>query len=112
MTDELCEVVITAPDADWLVAFTRRLVKDHLAASAQTVTPVQSVYEWRGELVDRVEARATVRTRRSLVSRIVTRLNEEHPYEVPGIVALPIIASSPAYADWMRAQTDAPSAAD
>jgi hypothetical protein len=36
VTDELCEVVITTPDSDWLVEFTRRLVEDRLAASAHT----------------------------------------------------------------------------
>ena len=97
MNDELCEVVITAPDADWLIDFTRRLVEDHLVASAQTITEVRSVYEWRGELIESAEARAAVRTRTSLVPAIVARLNEEHPYEVPGIVALPIIATTPAY---------------
>jgi periplasmic divalent cation tolerance protein len=110
VSDELCEVVITAPDADWLIAFTRTLVEDHLAASAQTVTPIRSVYEWHGELVDRDEARATVRTRTSLVPRIVARLDEDHPYEVPGIIGLPIIAGSPAYVAWLLAQTEAPSA--
>jgi periplasmic divalent cation tolerance protein len=105
VSDELCEVVITAPDADWLVAFTRGLVEDRLAASAQTVTEVRSVYEWRGELVERTEARAAVRTRTSLVPAIVERLDQEHPYEVPGIVAVPIIATNPGYGDWLLAQT-------
>jgi periplasmic divalent cation tolerance protein len=105
VTDELCEVVITAPDADWLVEFTRRLVEDHLAASAHTLPQVRSVYRWHDELVDRTEARATVRTRISLVSSIAARLDKEHPYEVPGIIALPIVASSPAYTAWLLTQT-------
>jgi periplasmic divalent cation tolerance protein len=108
MSDELCEVVITAPDADWLVTFTRQLVTDHLAASAHTVTEVRSVYEWRGELIERSEARAAVRTRTSLVPTIAGRLGVAHPYEVPGIVAMPIIATSQAYGDWLLAQTEAP----
>jgi periplasmic divalent cation tolerance protein len=112
VTEDLCEVVITAPDADWLVTFTRRLVEDHLAASAQTASPGRSVYEWRGELVERTEARATVRTRTSLVPRIVARLDDAHPYEVPGVIAVPITASSPAYTDWLLAQTEAPSPTD
>lgn len=107
MTDELCVIVITAPDADWLVDFTRALVEDRLAASAQTLPVVRSVYRWQGELVDRTEARATVRTRTSLVPRIAARLDHEHPYEVPGIIAVPIVASSPAYTTWLLAQTDA-----
>ena len=106
MSDQLCEVVITAPDAEWLVEFTRRLVEDRLAASAHTLPEVRSVYRWRGELVRRTEARATVRTRASLVPSIASRLGLEHPYEVPGIIALPIVASTPAYTGWLLAQTE------
>jgi periplasmic divalent cation tolerance protein len=101
MTDELCEVVITAPDADWLADFTRRLVVDHLCSSVHIIEPVRSLYEWRGQLVDRAEARASVRTRTTLVARIAERLDRDHPYEVPGIVALPIVASSSAYRMWI-----------
>jgi periplasmic divalent cation tolerance protein len=112
VSDDLCEVVITAPDADWLVTFTRRLVEDHLAASAQTVAEVRSVYEWRGELVERTEARTGVRTRTSLVPAIAARLDQQDPYDIPGIVALPIIATSPAYGAWLLAQTTEPRSTD
>jgi periplasmic divalent cation tolerance protein len=108
VTDELCEVVITAPDADWLADFTLRLVEDHLAASAHNPVPGRSFYRWHGELIDRTEARATVRTRSSLVPKIVDRLNKEHPYEIPGVIARPIVSSSPAYAAWLLAETKGP----
>ena len=41
---ELCEVVITAPDPDWLYQFARTLVEDRLAASAHNFTPIRSIY--------------------------------------------------------------------
>ena len=47
-----------------------------------------------------------MRTRTSLVPAIVARLDESHPYDVPGIVALPIIATSQAYGDWLLAQSE------
>jgi periplasmic divalent cation tolerance protein len=108
VTAELCEVVITAPDAGWLVDFTRHLVEDHLAASAQVSEPVRSIYRWHDEVVDRTEARATVRTRVDLVPDLVARLDREHPYEVPGIIAVPIISTSPGYEDWLLSQTSGP----
>ena len=106
MTDDLCEVVITAPDANWLAAFVHDLVRDRLAASGHTPTPGRSTYRWAGELVDRAEARATVRTRTSLVPRIIERLDQEHPYDVPGVVAVPIVDTSDAYRAWLLAQTE------
>jgi periplasmic divalent cation tolerance protein len=106
VTDELCEVVITAPDPDWLADFTRRLVVDRLAASAHNLTPIRSLYQWHGKLYDRPEARAALHTRTALVPRIVQRLDAEHPYDVPGVVAMPVVATSPAYAAWVREQTE------
>jgi periplasmic divalent cation tolerance protein len=66
MTDDLCEVIITAADADWLVEFTRRLVEARLAASGHNVSPIRSIYRWRGEIHDHAEARVALHTRRSL----------------------------------------------
>ena len=56
---ELCEVVITAPDPDWLKGFSRRLVKQRLCASAHNFAPVRSIYRWRGDIYERTEGRVT-----------------------------------------------------
>ena len=102
---ELCELVITAPDPDWLRDFTRRLVVDRLASSVHNFTPVQSTYRWRGEVYDRVEGRASLHTRRALVGEIVDRAKEAHPYAVPGISARPINDGNPEYLNWIVEQT-------
>lgn len=100
MTD-LCEVVITAPDPDWLAAFTRRLVTDRLCAGAHQTTAIRSIYTWDGEVVDRTEARVALHTRIDHLQAIIDRANTEHPYVVPCVVALPIIGSNPDYANWI-----------
>lgn len=103
---ELCEVVITAPDPEWLREFTRGLVADRLASNVHNFTPVQSTYRWQGEIHDRVEGRASVHTRRSHIASIVERANELHPYQVPSISARPIYDGSPTYLEWIAEQTD------
>jgi periplasmic divalent cation tolerance protein len=60
---ELCEVVITAPDPDWLYSFARKLVEDRLAASAHNFTPVRSIYRWQGQVHERTEGRVSLNTR-------------------------------------------------
>jgi periplasmic divalent cation tolerance protein len=55
----LCEVVITAPDPEWLKSFSRKLVEDRLAASAHNFAPVRSVYRWHGEIYERTEGRVS-----------------------------------------------------
>jgi periplasmic divalent cation tolerance protein len=75
---ELCEVVITAPDPDWLLDLTRELVTEGLCASVHNFTPVRSIYRWHGEIFERVEGRASLHTRVSLVDEIVSRVQETH----------------------------------
>jgi periplasmic divalent cation tolerance protein len=106
---ELCEVVITAPEPDWLVEFTRQLVTERLAASGHNYTPVRSIYRWRGEIYDRTEGRVSLHTRKSLVPDIARRAKELHPYEVPGISSRAIDDGNPDYLQWILAETREPS---
>jgi periplasmic divalent cation tolerance protein len=109
MTDDLCEVIITAPDAEWLSELTRNLVDDRLAASGHNISPIRSIYRWQGEIRDHTEGRVALHTRRSLVTEIVAKINREHPYQVPGVIALPILDGNPDYLRWIRDVTRAPS---
>jgi periplasmic divalent cation tolerance protein len=102
---ELCEVVITAPDPDWLRAFTRKLVEDRLCASVHNFAPVLSIYRWRDEVHERTEGRASLHTSRGRVAEIVERAKKEHPYEVPGVSARSIIDGNPDYLAWIEEQT-------
>jgi periplasmic divalent cation tolerance protein len=111
MTD-LCEVVITAPDPEWLADLTRALVAEGLCASAHNFAPVLSVYRWQGQIHERTEGRASLHTRAELVSRIVDRVRTAgHPYEVPGISARPISGGNPDYLQWIADATDLPTSA-
>jgi periplasmic divalent cation tolerance protein len=110
MDDDVCEVIITAPDPAWLADFTRRLVDARLAASGHNIAPIRSIYRWKGEIHDHTEARVALHTRASLVPSIVEETNRQHPYEVPCVIALPITDGNPAYVQWIRESTTAPTA--
>ena len=103
--DDICEVIITAPDADWLAQFTTNLVGERLAACGHNITPIRSIYRWRGEIYDVGEARVALHTRISLVDRIVEKTNRDHPYEVPCVIATSIVAGNPSYLQWVRDET-------
>jgi periplasmic divalent cation tolerance protein len=105
--DETCEVTITAPDADWLEKFTKRLLADRLCAAAHIFEPIRSTYWWQGEMREATESRAALHTRRSLVPAIVARINQAHPYEVPGVTAQPIVDGNPVYLAWIKQETEA-----
>ena len=104
MTD-CCEVIITAPDADWLADFTRALVDDRLAACGHNITPIRSIYRWRGQVHDDTEARVALHTRAELVPAIIERTNRVHPYDVPCVISLPIVAGNPDYTQWIHDET-------
>jgi periplasmic divalent cation tolerance protein len=112
MTDDpssdLCEVSITAPDADWLAEFTNQLVTDRLCACGHITGPIRSIYRWAGDIHDETETRVALHTRRALVPAIVAAAQAVHPYEVPGIFVLPLVDGSPAYLQWIRDETDPP----
>ena len=108
MTAEFSEVVITAPDAEWLAAFTRSLVEDRLAACGHNIAAIRSIYRWQGTVHDEAEARVALHTRTGLVPHIVDRADRDHPYEVPCVIAMPLIAGNPAYLEWVRDETADP----
>ncbi len=63
MTADICEVVITAPNAEWLADSTRRLVDDHLVACGHNIAAIRSIYRWQGTVYDEGEARVALHTR-------------------------------------------------
>jgi periplasmic divalent cation tolerance protein len=103
--EEYCEVVVTAGDADWLAGFTRTLVEERLAACGHQLAAIRSVYRWQGAVHDEAEARVALHTRRSLVPAIVTRTRELHPYDVPCVIALPLVGGSEEYLRWVGSET-------
>lgn len=105
MDEEFCEVVITAADADWLAGFTRTLVEERLAACGHVIAAIRSVYRWEGAVHDEPEARVALHTRRSLVPAITARADELHPYDVPCVIALPLVGGNPAYLRWIADET-------
>lgn len=103
---EVCSVVITAPDPDWLVEFAHHLVSERLCAGSHITVPIRSVYRWQGQVHDAAEAHVTLHTRAEHVSEIVARAEQQHPYEVPCVISSPIMGGSPAYLTWIIEQTE------
>ncbi|TQN44381.1 periplasmic divalent cation tolerance protein [Blastococcus colisei] len=108
MDEECCEVVVTAADAAWLAGFTRTLVEERLAACGHLLDAIRSVYRWQGKVEDEPEARVALHTRLSLVPAITARAVELHPYEVPCVIAMPLLAGNPAYLRWITEETRSP----
>ena len=100
-----CVVLVTCPDAAVAESIARDLVERRLAACGNVTAPVTSVYRWKGEIHREGEVLLLVKTRRDLVPDCVPAIRALHPYEVPEIVALPIIAGFREYLEWIRIET-------
>jgi periplasmic divalent cation tolerance protein len=83
-------------------------VRHRLCASGHNFQPIRTIYRWQGQIHDTTEGRVALRTRRGLPPQIVDRSKREHPYEVPSVVAIPIIDGSPDYIGWILEQTQSP----
>ncbi len=105
---QVVEVVVTAADPHGLVALTKVLVQERLAACGQVVEDIRSVYRWEDQVEDEREARVHLHTRAGLVPALAARVAQLHDYDVPCVVALPVAGGLPAYLDWVLAETREP----
>jgi periplasmic divalent cation tolerance protein len=104
-------VLITAPDGEVARALARGLVEQRLAACANLLPAVTSVYRWEGAVQEDAEVLLVVKTVRARLEALEAYLDEHHPYDVPECVALAPAAVSDAYLAWLRAGSSHPGAA-
>jgi periplasmic divalent cation tolerance protein len=91
----------TAPDWDTAARIARALVEERLAACANLVPGVRSIYRWQGRVEDAAEVLMVLKTRADRVDALGDRLRALHPYELPELVALPAAGGLAGYLDWV-----------
>ena len=79
-----------------------QLVERKLAACVQIVEPITSVYRWQGKIESEREILLLIKSTQDLIPDIAELLDEIHPYEVPELVATPIIEGSASYLRWLE----------
>jgi periplasmic divalent cation tolerance protein len=103
---EFSQVVTTTDSAADAERLARGIVEARLGACAQIVGPIRSVYRWDGEIRVEPEWQLVVKTRTALVPELVAHLTARHGYDVPEVVATPIVDGNPGYFAWVRAETE------
>jgi periplasmic divalent cation tolerance protein len=91
----------TRQDAEQIAA---ELVSRRLAGCVQVSGPIHSTYRWQGEVETAEEWMCIAKTSRDQLSAIQTLLGEIHRYEVPELIATPIVGGSDAYLKWLAEQ--------
>lgn len=106
MSDALL-VLTNLPDADSAHALATHLVEERLAACVNVLAPCRSVYRWQGATEDAEEVPLIAKTTSERYPALEAAIRAQHPYELPEIVAVPVVRGLPAYLDWIAAETAA-----
>lgn len=81
------------------------LVEKKLAACCNIVDSIYSIFHWEGKICQDNEVMLMLKTVKKNFDLIVTEVKKLHSYETPEIIALPIIAGSDDYLNWIRKET-------
>lgn len=99
-------VYVTVSSEDEGLAIARTVVEERLAACANLLPPIRSVYHWNGRVEDGVEHTLVLKSRADRIDALTARIVDLHSYDVPCVVALPIVDGHPAYLAWLSAELD------
>jgi periplasmic divalent cation tolerance protein len=100
MTDKIV-VLSTCESPEEAAKVARQLVESRLAACVNIVPSVRSVYRWQGKIEDAAECLLVIKSRRDLFARLREAIAGMHSYEVPEVLALPVVDGSESYLAWL-----------
>lgn len=101
-------VLSSAPDESTAARLAAALIDEGLAACVSRVAGVRSTYRWQGRVCDEPEVLLVIKTSGARLATLCARLEALHPYEVPEVIALPIVAGAERYLDWLGQTGAAP----
>jgi periplasmic divalent cation tolerance protein len=101
MTTEYVIVLVTTANKQEAEKIAQHLLNDKLIACTNIVGPVTSIYRWQGNVKRAEECLVLMKSRKDLFERLVEAVKTTHSYEVPEILAVPVVEGSKSYLDWL-----------
>ena len=98
-------VFVTTKDIEEAKKISRALVEEKLIACANIVSGIQSIFWWEGKVDEANETLLILKTKKSLFKKIVMKVKSLHSYDVPEVIALPIIDGQKDYLTWVNEST-------
>ena len=98
-------IYTSAPDVETAKIIARAAVEERLAACANILPHMESIYRWKGKIEEAREVVLILKTRAVLFDKLEARIKALHPYECPCIISLPLACGSSDYLAWIRAAT-------
>lgn len=102
MSEPVLLVLCTCPDSNTADRLARRLIADRAAACVNVAAPSRSIYRWQGRVEQADEVLLSVKTTANNYKKLEQIIRQEHPYEVPEIIALPVQEGLPEYLKWVE----------
>jgi periplasmic divalent cation tolerance protein len=106
MTDKIV-VFSTASSAEEAEKIARGLISGHLAACVNIVPAVRSFYRWQGKIEDSAEFLLVIKSSRERFDALRSSIEKLHSYEVPEVIAMPVVDGARNYLNWMDAELGA-----
>lgn len=98
-------VFVTVPDEPCAVKLSESLLQQRLAACIHVLPAGTSRYRWQGKIESSVEYTLLIKTTSGRFAELEAAIRRLHPYEVPEIVGVPMVAVAPSYLKWIRDET-------
>jgi periplasmic divalent cation tolerance protein len=98
-------VLMTAGRSEEAATIARALVNERLAACVNLLPGITSCYRWEGRVAEDAEILLVAKTRTELFEALARRVRELHSYATPEIIAVPVVAGSPDYLQWIDRET-------
>ena len=98
-------VYMTAVSVDEAKSIGRVLVEQNLAACVNLLENMTSIYKWEEKLEESQEVIMIAKTRKTLMPKLVEKVNSLHSYDCPCILELPIQGGNPDFLSWIESQT-------
>jgi periplasmic divalent cation tolerance protein len=100
MTDKIV-VLTNCGSAEEAAKIARALVEKKLAACVNVIPAVRSFYRWKGVIEDEQESLLVIKSSRALFNDLRVEIEKLHSYEVPEVIAVPIVDGSEGYLEWL-----------
>lgn len=105
MPENTLIVVTTTPDQATAEKLAKRLVAEKLAACVNISAEMTSLYRWKDRIEHDTERQLVIKTTRARYDALQNAIREQHPYELPEILALSVADGLPAYLEWIASCT-------
>lgn len=103
--DQALLVLTNVPDLVTAQSLAKKLVESRAAACVNLMPAVLSIYRWQGQIEEATEITLVIKTIQRHYDRVQQVILEQHPYELPEIIATPIVAGHAPYLQWIVAET-------